>query len=101
MIVTIFRIRMRPDADLREYGELGGELLAQAREIPGFVSLRSYTSTEGENLALIEFENEEALEQWRQHPGHMSAKELGRTRFYSDLHVQICQTIDEYSHKYS
>ncbi len=100
MIVVIFRIRMKPDADLKDYAARIAQLLPEAQKIPGFVSLRSYSSPDGENLGLVEFETEEALEQWRQHPQHNIAKQLGRTKFYADLNVQICRTIDEYSYKY-
>jgi len=100
MSVVIFRIRMKPDADLKDYGARIEQLLPEARKIPGFVSLRSYSSPDGEYLGLVEFETEEALEQWRQHPAHNIAKQLGRTRFYADLNVQLCRTTDEYSYKY-
>jgi len=100
MIVVIFRVRMKPEADLKDYAARIEQLLPEAQKISGFVSLRGYSSQDGENLGLVEFETEEALEQWRQHPGHNIAKQLGRTKFYADLNVQICRTIDEYSYKY-
>jgi heme-degrading monooxygenase HmoA len=100
MIVVTMRIRMKPEADLQDYSARIAQLLPEAQKVPGFVSLRGYSSQDGELLGLAEFETEEALEQWRQHAGHRIAKQLGRTRFYADLSIQICRTIDEYSYTY-
>lgn len=100
MIVVTMRIRMKPDADLQDYAARVAQLFPEAQKIPGFVSLRGYSSQDGEYLGLAEFETEAALEQWRQHPGHKVAKQLGRSKFYADLTIQICRTIDEYSYKY-
>jgi len=100
MIIVTMRIRMRPDADLKDYAARIQQLLPEAQKIPGFVALRGYASQDGEYLGLAEFETEEALEQWRQHSEHIIAKQLGRTKFYADLTIQICRTIDEYSYHY-
>jgi heme-degrading monooxygenase HmoA len=99
MIVAVFRIRMKPEADVKDYWARVSKLVPLAQAIPGFVSVSNYSSEDGERLAIVEFETEEALAQWQQNPEHLIAQELGRTTFYSDLKVQICRTIREYGFK--
>jgi len=100
MIVVTMRIKMKPEADLQDYMARLGQLMPEVQKIPGFLALRNYASQDGEYLGLAEFETEEALKQWQQHSGHMAAKQLGRTKYYADLTIQICRTIDQYSYNY-
>ena len=99
MVVTIFRLRMKPGVDVKEYTARVSDLLAQAQKTPGFVSIKSYASGDGEHLALVEFETEQALTWWRRHPDHLIAKELGRSTYFSEYRVQICKVAREYRFK--
>jgi heme-degrading monooxygenase HmoA len=99
MVVTIFKVRTRPGVDIEEYNARVSDLLARAQRIPGFVSIKGYAAEDGERLALVEFANEDALVKWRGHSEHLVAQELGRTTYYSEYQVQICNTVREYSFK--
>ncbi|HYL58533.1 MAG TPA: antibiotic biosynthesis monooxygenase [Candidatus Acidoferrales bacterium] len=98
MVVTIFKHRMKPGVD-KEYGADATKLLAIAQKMPGFVSIKGYAAADGEQLILVEFENEQALAAWREHPEHLIAQELGRTKYYSEYQIQICNTVREYGFK--
>ena len=98
MVVTIFKHRMQPGVD-REYGAEVSRLLAIAQNIPGFASIKGYAADDGEQLILIEFDNEQALAAWREHPDHLIAQELGRSKYYSEYKIQVCNTIREYGFK--
>ena len=98
MVVTIFKHRMQPGVD-REYGAEVPRLLAIAQKMPGFASIKGYAADDGEQLILIEFENEQALAAWREHPDHLIAQELGRSKYYSEYKIQVCNTIREYGFK--
>ena len=99
MVIVIFKVRLKPGVDGKEYGERSAALLAQAQKIPGFRSIKGYSSEDGEELALVEFENESALSQWREHPDHVIAQQLGRSTYYAEYQVQVCSPIREYSFK--
>ena len=73
--------------------------LEHAQRVHGFVSIKGYTADDGERLALVEFENEDALAGWRSHPEHLLAQELVRTTYYSEYQVQICNSVREYGFK--
>jgi heme-degrading monooxygenase HmoA len=98
MVVTIFKHRMRPGVD-KEYGTNASKLLEIAQKMPGFVSIKGYAAEDGEQLILVEFETEQALAAWREHPEHLIAQELGRSKYYSEYNIQVCNTLRAYGFK--
>lgn len=94
MILTVFRSRLNEDA-LEEYKALVPKIVALAETMPGFVSRKSYVADDGERLSLVEFEDEESHRNWALNKAHISAKESGRERFYSEYVVQICHVVRE------
>jgi len=99
MVITLFKVRMKPGVDTGEYGARVANLLGHAQKIPGFRSIKGYRAEDGEELILVEFENEQSLKQWREHPEHRVAQDLGRSTYYSEYQVQICTPIRESSFK--
>ena len=99
MVVITFRSRLR-DEFLDEYNETALKMLALAREMPGFVSFKSYTAEDGERISVIEFETEEHVTAWRNHPEHRTAQELGREKFYAEYHLSVSETLRSYSFEY-
>jgi len=98
MVVTIFKHRMLPGVG-KEYGAEVSKLLAIAQKMPGFASIKGYAADDGEELILVEFETEQAVEAWREHPEHQIAQQLGRSKYYSEYQVQVCQPLRDYSFK--
>lgn len=96
MIITVFRSRLRPD-HRPEYKRWAKRIHDLAVTAPGFISVKTFTAEDGERVSLVEFESEETLVAWRDHPEHRRAQELGRRRFYSEYHIQVCQPIRDYS----
>ena len=75
------------------------KLLAIVQKLPGFASVKEYAAGDGEQLVLIEFETEQALAAWREHPEHLIAQERGRSKYYSEYKIQVCNTVREYGCK--
>jgi heme-degrading monooxygenase HmoA len=92
MIVTIFRSRLNPGAE-EEYGPMAKHMSELARTIPGYVSHKGFAAEDGERVTIVEFESEEALQEWRHHPEHAKAKRRGIQSFFSDYKFQICTVI--------
>ena len=95
MIVVLFGTKLRPDIDRAEYEARNWRLDDLVRQIPGFISVQSYTSKEGERVTMVRFESEAALEAWRHHPEHVEAQRKGRETYYDSYWVQVCETIRE------
>ena len=92
MIVTVFRSRLKPDAQ-DEYGPMARRMSELARTIPGYISHKGFVAEDGERVTIVEFETEEALRQWRIDPEHAKAKRRGIESFFSDYKYQICSVI--------
>jgi heme-degrading monooxygenase HmoA len=89
MIVTVFRSRLRPGAQ-KEYEPMAARMATLVKAIPGYVSHKGFVAEDGERVTIVEFENEEALHQWRIHPEHAKAKRQGAEHFFGEYRVQIC-----------
>src|SRR4051812_45177887 len=89
MVLTVFRSRLRPEhAD--EYARWADRIHALAEAMPGFLSLKTFTASDGERVSLVEFASEETHNAWRDHPEHRKAQALGRERFYAEYQIQVC-----------
>ena len=90
MIVTVFRSRLRPEAD-PEYGEWATRMSELAATMPGYISHKGFVAPDGERVTLVEFASEEAQRAWSRHPDHVVAQKKGRQDFYVEYRLQVCR----------
>jgi|SRR5581483_1026224 len=93
MIVTIFRVRVREDANLAELEQLNQRMLNIVRSMPGFLSVKDFQAEDGEGLTIAEFDTMENQIRWRDHPEHKAAQELGKTKFFKEYSIQVCERV--------
>jgi heme-degrading monooxygenase HmoA len=98
MIVTIFRSRLSSQYEASYY-QMASCMRTLAENMPGFISFKTFQAEDGERVSVIEFESEEALRAWREHPEHRKAQELGRTTFYTEFQIQVCSIMRQYGSK--
>jgi heme-degrading monooxygenase HmoA len=96
MVTVIFRSRLRADAG-PEYAATAERMLALARAMPGFVSFQHYEAPDGERVSLVEFESDEAVRAWREHPEHREAQRRGRQDWYAWFRLTTCTRLREVS----
>ncbi len=96
MILVLFSTQFRDTVDMQEYSVTSDRMNDLVSQIPGFISIKGYTSEDGDPIAIARFESEEALEAWRHHPEHVIAQQKGRAQFYKSYWVQVCKVIREY-----
>jgi len=89
MVVAIFRARIRTETQ-SEYYALADEMGAIAKGMPGFISWKSYFADDGERVSVHEWESEQHLRAWREHPEHVRTQTLGRQRFYDEYTLYVC-----------
>ena len=95
MVVVTFRNRMAPGVDAQEYGQRVAKLFEIVSAMPGFHSIRSYESEDDEKMSVIEFDSHESLAAWRENLDHAIAQQLGKQKYYSEYHLQICDLVRE------
>ncbi|HJV97265.1 MAG TPA: antibiotic biosynthesis monooxygenase [Albitalea sp.] len=97
MVVTIFRSRLRPNADMAALEAAGMRMYELASAMPGFVSYKDYTAQDGESVAIVEFADHDSLLAWRNHTEHKQVQARGRAEFMSEYRIQVCESVREYS----
>jgi heme-degrading monooxygenase HmoA len=96
MVVIVFRSRLRPGVE-KEIEKTGARMYELATSMPGFISYREYASADGESVAIVEFESQETLAAWRNHPEHLQAQAAGRDRYFSEYRITVCESVRESS----
>jgi heme-degrading monooxygenase HmoA len=88
MVIVLFGNQMREGADLAEYEARSARMNELARQMPGFISVKDYTSVkgyttpDGDEVVIARFESREALDAWRFHPEHVATQRKGREEYY-------------------
>lgn len=94
MIVVVFRSRLAPEAG-EDYETTAARMDELAAKMPGYVSHKDFSAGDGERLTLVEFESEETMRAWRMHPEHVEAQRRGRSTFYSEFRLTVCEVLRE------
>ena len=89
MVITVFRSRVKPEAQ-KEYMQWASRMSELAKSMAGYVSHKGFVAEDGERVTIVEFDSEEAQRVWAVHPEHVEAKKKGRKDFYSEYRVQVC-----------
>jgi heme-degrading monooxygenase HmoA len=96
MIVVLFSTTPRSDVDREDYQRASARMRELVATVPGFISYNTYRAEDGEAVAIVRFDSEEALEAWRAHPEHREIQGKGRRSYYQEYWVQVCSTLREY-----
>jgi heme-degrading monooxygenase HmoA len=92
MVVIVFRSRLRPGAETA-LQSVGMRMYELASAQPGFVSYKDFAAADGESVAIVEFETLEASWAWRENAEHRLAQQRGRSEFFAEFSVQVCQQV--------
>ncbi len=84
MFLVVFRNRKRAAIDQAAYSADAARMEELARAQPGFLSFKSYTSEDGEVIALSEWADAEAARAWGSHLDHAMVQGRGREAYYQD-----------------
>lgn len=90
MFLVVFRNRKRADIDYAAYDAEAERMLAMAQAQPGFVSFKSYTSEDGEVIALSEWQDEASARAWGRVAEHRVVQTRGRDEFYESYTLFAC-----------
>ncbi len=89
-VVTVFRSRLRPDADA--YADDARAIAAFARTMPGYVEHKAFTADDGERVTVVTFADRASHDAWRDHPEHRAAMRRGIAGYYDDYSIQVGTT---------
>jgi len=86
-VVTVFRSRLRADAD--GYPDHAARMSALARTMPGYVEHKVFTADDGERVTLVTFEDRSSHDAWGRHPEHREAQRAGRRGYYKEYSISV------------
>jgi heme-degrading monooxygenase HmoA len=92
MVVIVFRSHLSAEAG-DDYSEMAGEMLATAKEMPGFVEFKSFKADDGERVSLVYWQDHETLAAWRNHQRHRLAQSQGRSKWYESYRIEIADVV--------
>lgn len=96
-IAVIFEV-IPKETHKDEYLKIAGELAPELKNIRGFISIERFQSIYHPEkiLSLSFWENEEAIEEWRNLEKHRSAQTKGRETIFKDYHLRIASVVRDY-----
>ena len=89
-VAVIFRSR-RAGGDSSAYQYLAELMTDLAAQQPGFLGVRSFRNEDGEGLTISYWRDRESIAEWGAHAEHLQAQQRGRTEFYSEFTLEICE----------
>ena len=97
MIGVIFEVWPKPEFK-DKYLELAAELRGTLESIEGFISVERFQSISEDNkmLSLSFFENQKALDEWRNLAEHRVAQRVGRSRYFQDYRLRVVEVLRDY-----
>ncbi len=88
MVVVVFRSRLQDEVP-ESFEALRDRMMEIAKSMPGFISYKVYSNEDGERVSIHEWETEDHLKAWREHPEHVEAQNLGKTDYYSEYTLYV------------
>jgi heme-degrading monooxygenase HmoA len=85
-VITVFRSRLRADADA--YADHAARVSALARTMPGYVEHKVFTAEDGERVTVVTFADLASHEAWARHPEHRDAQRTG-VRDYEEYSIAV------------
>ena len=97
MIAVIFEA-IPADGQLDNYLAIAARLKPELSKIEGFISIERFQSLsiQGKVLSLSFWEDEKAIQTWRNVEQHRKAQSHGRESVFADYHLRIANVLRDY-----
>ncbi len=98
MIAVIFEA-VPADGQLQTYLDIAARLKPELSRIEGFISIERFQSLSepGKVLSLSFWEDETAVEQWRNMEMHRNAQAAGRKTIFNDYRIRVANVMRDYT----
>ncbi len=97
-VIVLFEVKPTKEGMVR-YLELATMLKSMLAGCDGFIRAERFTSLneDGKLLSLNVWENEEAVELWRNTMEHRMSQREGREKLFESYQITVCSSIREYT----
>lgn len=93
MVVVLFHIKLRDNADTAEYQRTSERMVEIVSGMPGFRGIEGFTGEDGSELAVARFDSDEAAQAWKRHPEHVRTQEKARAEFFDTYDITVAEVI--------
>jgi len=87
-VITVFRSRLRADAEAKGCPDLAARMEDRAPVMPGFVEFKTLSAPDGKRVSIITFDGFEHQQAGRDDG---EARLRGRREFYAEYSISVCQ----------
>ena len=97
MIAVLFEVYLKEEFK-SEYLDIASKLRPKLKEIEGFISIERFASLQDSNkiLSLSFWENEEAVNKWRNIVAHREGQKQGREHIFKDYRIRVGAVMRDY-----
>ena len=88
---TVIFSSQRTEEDAEGYGVMANRMAELAEAQPGFLGMDSARDANGFGITVSYWQSLDAIEAWRNHPEHLCAQALGRSKWYAEFEVHIAK----------
>jgi heme-degrading monooxygenase HmoA len=91
-VVTVFRSRLNAQHEAA-YEQDAPVIHSLAASMPGFVDAKTFCAPDGERVTVVTFSDMDSQLAWKRQADHVAAQERGRSTYYSEYSIQVCQAL--------
>lgn len=97
MIAIIFEV-IPAEGRRAQYLDIAAAMRPMVEEVEGFISVERFESltNPGKLLSISFFEDEAAVQRWRQLAAHRGAQKAGRDGIFADYRLRVCHVMRDY-----
>lgn len=99
-VAVIFSSKRTSCGD-EEYASMSQQMLDAVASQPGFLGVESVRDHEGNGITVSYWTDLDAVRQWAKFPDHLKAQAAGKSGWYSEFEVRICQVKKSWNWKKS
>ncbi|MCX7123308.1 MAG: antibiotic biosynthesis monooxygenase [Gammaproteobacteria bacterium] len=82
------------------FESLANEMMVIVNSLPGFLGLETSSEVMPDgrvfSLSSIYWDSLESIDSWRKDPRHIAAKNIGKTLWYDEHNMRVCQILSQY-----
>lgn len=94
--VAVIFSSQRTTQDEEGYQKMAEKMEKLASVQPGFLGIESVRNAEGCGITVSYWSTLEDVKQWKSHPAHQKAQDMGKAIWYSAYETKICSVKHQY-----